>query len=137
VTVTTISVEFVDSPVKTAAGVDTIEVAQDVTLPRLTLAFDQLLVQLTFQSWVGLDDGLQRLLEELEEAKRRSNYEAAREQDVDDGGVIQTMYCHHSECKQDREVLRSWEECNAASGWKTLAVELECRHVRRLRTFAH
>jgi hypothetical protein len=80
--VTVVSVEFVDSPIKTAAGVDTIEVAQDIVLPRLTLAFDQLLVELTFQSYCDLDDALTKLREELEDVHRDVNRLAAREADA-------------------------------------------------------
>jgi len=120
---------------RVAADVKEVEVAQDVVLPALVVTFDQLLVEIQHQSWTHLDDVITRLRDELEVVQRHVNRRAAREQDARNGGDIQTMYCHHFQCKQDREVLRSWEERNAEGVVETLAVELECRHIRRLRTF--
>ena len=72
---------MLDNDPTTAVGVDTIKIAEDVKLPRLTIAFDQHLVELQAQSWDSLADLLDELETEVTSAKREAQREARWEAD--------------------------------------------------------
>lgn len=71
------------SELKTAAGVDTGKVADGpLDLPRLSIAFDQLLVTVQTQSWDNMADLLDLLEHEVKHAKLAAQREARYEADA-------------------------------------------------------
>lgn len=125
--VTRLSMILEDGDVKVAAGTDDVEVSRDIKLPQFVLAFDQLLIELTFQSWNDLDEAIRKLQAELILIEPGVNHRAARELDDGEGDYdIVQLYCPHPHCEQNREVVRTWEEPGH------VCVELACRHQRRL-----